>query len=148
MTGLLLAFLTLASAPALNAQQPSGPSTVQTNLAGPLPATWDTLSDTWVASDALGRSLPSCSEAGLPRQHRTVGVFYFLWLYPSDGLGPFDISQILAKDPQAITNAASPLWGPMHAFITGASQYSATISPTTKRSCASTRRCSRMPGWM
>jgi hypothetical protein len=116
MTGPLLAFLALALPFTLGAQQPSGPGTDQTSLAGPLPATWDTFSDTWVATDALGRSLPSTVDAGPPRQHRTVGVFYFLWLYPRDGLGPFDITQILTKDPQAITNAASPLWGPMHEF--------------------------------
>ncbi len=90
--------------------------TAQTNLpAAPRPV-WDTFSDTWVATDALGRSLPAGAEAGLPRQHRTVGAFYFLWLYPSGGLGPFDITRILAQDPQAITNAASPLWGPMHHY--------------------------------
>src|SRR5664279_2751701 len=116
ITGLLLAFLAFALPFTLGAQQPSRPGTDQTSLAGPLPATWDTFSDTWVATDALGRSLPSTADAGLPRQHRTVGVFYFLWLYPRDGLGPFDISKILTKDPQAVTNAGSPLWGPMHEY--------------------------------
>jgi hypothetical protein len=113
---LLLWLAVLMLTPAVRAQQLPSAVTAQTNLAGAAPTTWDTFSDTWVATDALGRSLPSFSEAGLPRQHRTVGVFYFLWLYPRGGLGPFDISQILAKDPQAITNAASPLWGPMHDF--------------------------------
>jgi hypothetical protein len=69
-----------------------------------------------VATDALGRSLPACPEAGLPRKNRTVGVFYFLWHYPQGARGPFDISQILARDPQAVTNAACPLWGSLHEF--------------------------------
>jgi hypothetical protein len=116
MRVLLLALTAFALPLTLSAQQPSGTGAARTNLAGaPAPA-WDTFSDTWVATDALGRSLPSCAEAGLPRQHHAVGVFYFLWLYPRGGLGPFDITQILAKDPQAITNAANPLWGPMHEF--------------------------------
>ncbi len=116
MRRLLLALAALALPFSLCAQYLSSASTARTNQVAAPPTAWDTYSDTWVVTDALGRSLPSCSEAGLPRQHRTVGVFYFLWLYPRGGLGPFDISQILTKDPQAITNAASPLWGPMHEF--------------------------------
>jgi len=99
-------------ATALLSQQLPGASA----MAAAPQAGWDTFSDTWVATDALGRSLPSSSEAGLPRKHRTVGVFYFLWHYPAAPRGPFDISQILAREPQAITNAASPLWGPLHEF--------------------------------
>ena len=40
---------------------------------------WDTYSDTWVATDALGRRLPTYAEVGPPRKNRTVGLFYFLW---------------------------------------------------------------------
>src|ERR1019366_131788 len=111
---LFLAAFTLALT--LPAQQLPSAGTVQASVAAPPSPTWDTFSDTWVATDALGRSLPACPEAGLPRQQRTVGVFYFLWDYPAGGLGPFDISRILARDPQAVTNAASLLWGPMLQF--------------------------------
>ena len=116
MRRILLALTALLLPLSVSAQQLSSASTTRTNQFAAPPDAWDTYSDTWVATDALGRSLPSWSEVGLPRQHHTVGVFYFLWLYPRGGLGPFDISQILTKDPQAITNAASPLWGPMHEF--------------------------------
>jgi hypothetical protein len=105
MRRILLALTALLLPLSVSAQQLSSASTTRTNQFAAPPDAWDTYSDTWVATDALGRSLPSCSEAGLPRQHHTVGVFYFLWLYPRGGLGPFDI-----------TNAASPLWGPMHEF--------------------------------
>ena len=113
---LLLSLAAFALAPALPGQPLPGAGTAQTNLVAAPPAVWDTFSDTWVATDALGRSLPSSAEAGLPRKNRTVGAFYFLWHYPNAGRGPFDISEILARDPQAATNAASPLWGPMHEF--------------------------------
>jgi hypothetical protein len=77
----------------------------------------DTFSDTWTATDALGRTLPSFKEAGAPRADRFVGLFYFLWLGEhADGKGPFDNMKILAKDPQALKNPNSPPWGPMHAF--------------------------------
>lgn len=76
---------------------------------------WDTFSDTWVATDGLGRTLPMHEQVGPPREKRWVGLFYFLWLGQHGEAGPFDISRILAADPGAINNPGSPLWGPMHA---------------------------------
>lgn len=70
--------------------------------------------DTWTAADALGRSLPGFAEVGPPRPNKTVGIFYFLWLGQSGDLGPFDVSKILERDPSAMSNPASPLWGPLH----------------------------------
>jgi hypothetical protein len=78
-------------------------------------ASWDTFSDTWVATDALGRSLPGPSEAGPPRGDRTVGVFYFLWHGAHIQGGPYDVTRILAEDPEAMRKPGSPLWGPLHA---------------------------------
>src|SRR5262249_14994800 len=44
--------------------------------------------------------------------------FYFLWhgahVNETWG-GPYDISKILAKDPEAMRKRDSPLWGPMYA---------------------------------
>src|SRR4051812_20124582 len=79
------------------------------------PASWDTFADTWVASDALNRSLPTFAEVGPPRPDRTVGMFYFLWLGPHLNGGPWDITSIIAHNPGAMTNKASPPWGPLHA---------------------------------
>jgi hypothetical protein len=80
----------------------------------PAPA-WDTFSDTWVATDALGRKLPGFEECGPPRADRTVGIFYFLWLGAHVNGGPYDITKILARDPEAMRKKDSPLWGPLHA---------------------------------
>src|ERR1035437_1187031 len=104
---LLRGLVALALTLTLYGQQPPSAGTAQTNLAGAPPTAWDTFGDTWVATDALGRSLPSCSEAGLPRKHRTVGVFYFLWLYPRGAPAPLDIPQAPARAPGASTNAAN-----------------------------------------
>lgn len=76
---------------------------------------WDTCSDTWGATDALGRALPTSDEVGPPRPDKTVGIFYFLWLGRHGEQGPFDISKILTADPTALQNPASELWGPMYA---------------------------------
>ena len=42
-----------------------------------LHAAWprDTMPDTWVASDALGRVLPISAEVGASKPNRTVGIF-------------------------------------------------------------------------
>jgi hypothetical protein len=75
---------------------------------------WDTFPDTWVATDGLGRSLPTGTEVGPPRAGKVAGLFYFLWLGRHGEEGPFDISKILATDPTAINNPQSPLWGPLY----------------------------------
>ena len=77
--------------------------------------TWDTLADTWVATDALGRTLPTFADVGPPRPDRTVGIFYFLWLGAQMQGGPYDVTKILAQDPEAMRQPDSPLWGPLHA---------------------------------
>ena len=83
--------------------------------AGTAPAAWDTQPDTWVATDALERSLPTFESAGPPRPDRTVGLFYFLWLGAHVTGGPWDVTRILAQHPGAMTNRNSPPWGPLHA---------------------------------
>ncbi|MBN1490036.1 MAG: hypothetical protein JXA69_08975 [Phycisphaerae bacterium] len=70
----------------------------------------DLLSDTWVATDALGRTLPGHAECGLARSGRYVGVFYFLWLGAHGTGGPYDITELLAANP------TDPAWGPLNAF--------------------------------
>lgn len=82
--------------------------------AGEAPA-WDTFADTWVATDALGRAVPLRAEAGPPRADRTVGIFYFLWHGAHIQGGPYDVTKILKRDPDAMSKPDSPLWGPLHA---------------------------------
>lgn len=87
--------------------------------AGDVPAqvspAWDNFSDTWAATDGLGRHLPDQAEAGPPRPDRTVGLFYFLWHGAHIQGGPYDVTRILARDPDAMEKPDSPLWGPLHA---------------------------------
>ncbi len=71
-------------------------------------ADWDLKSDTWVATDALGRKLPGYKQCGPPRKDRWVGIFYFIW--HEGNAGPYDITKILAANPE------NPQWGPVHAF--------------------------------
>ncbi len=75
--------------------------------------TWDTRSDTWLATDALGRTLPNAEVAGAPRVNRTVALFYYLW-NGSHTTGLYDIAKIIAQDPSAIHDFDNPLWGPLY----------------------------------
>lgn len=88
-----------------------------TVLLAPLPAAevdGDVYADTWVATDALGRSLPTFAEVGPPRTNRQVGLFYFLWVnqgVTNKHQAPvLDITRILAENPD------QPQWGGPGAF--------------------------------
>jgi hypothetical protein len=91
----------------------------------------DTRSDTWAATDALGRALPLEGEAPPARINRFVGVFYYIWHGahgydrhggpageaqdvqlpgPADTNSPYTISEII-KAP-----VGERKWGPKHAF--------------------------------
>jgi len=72
----------------------------------------------WPATDELGRSLPDPGAVGPPKHGRFVGIFYFLWHDNRGGKspnwdGPYDVSRILATDPDALKKPDSPLWGPI-----------------------------------
>jgi hypothetical protein len=69
----------------------------------------DTMPDTWVATDARGRTLPLSAEAGAPEPDRTVGIFYFNWHAAFGNKDVHDIAMILKANPSA------PVWGPVHA---------------------------------
>ena len=58
----------------------------------------DLQSDTWVATDALGRESPTAAQARSLRMDRYVGVFYFLWHGYHGTDGPYDNTKIIA-DP-------------------------------------------------
>ena len=87
----------------------------ETSRGSRLQAAWDNYSDTWVATDAVGRSIATQEEVGSPRSDRWVGIFYFLWHGAHVNGGPWDITRILNIDPDAMNKRDSPLWGPIHA---------------------------------
>ena len=75
----------------------------------------DLLSDTWVASDALGRVMPTDAEAPLKTDKpRTVGIFYITW--HDEGKfnlrSPYggDVTRTLQEAPEARLDAYHPAW--------------------------------------
>ena len=80
------------------------------------PSGRDLYSDTWVATDGVGRAMPDYSTVGPVKtdHRRVVGIFYVTW--HSDNLAklksPYaaNVSRVLAADPKARLDANHPLW--------------------------------------
>lgn len=76
----------------------------------------DLYPDTWVATDAIGRTMPTHEQTGDKKsdKRRVVGMFYITWHtqdlhnQPSPYTG--DITQILLKDPKARKDTNHPAW--------------------------------------
>lgn len=76
----------------------------------------DIYPDTWVATDALGRTMPENKDVGELKndKRRVTGIFYITW--HSDHLhnmkNPYraDVSKILKEDPDARFEGDNPLW--------------------------------------
>ena len=66
-----------------------------------LPEVRDLYSDTWVATDALGRTLPGYNEVGPPRNNKTVGIFYWTWHQHQleKGHPVYNNTEIIAANP-------------------------------------------------
>lgn len=77
----------------------------------------DLYPDTWVASDALGRKMPTSNEVGPVKtdKKRVVSMFYITW-HTQDHFTNFkspysaNVSKILKADPRARLDANHPLW--------------------------------------
>ena len=76
----------------------------------------DLYSDTWVASDALGRKMPTFEMVGPVKkdQPRVVGIFYITW-HTDDNFqmkSPYngDVTRVLAADPNARLDPKNPMW--------------------------------------
>ncbi len=78
----------------------------------------DIYPDTWVATDALGRTMPAAEEVGPPKtdQRRVAGIFYITWHTQDRAAGEppylYDVTRILEEHPEARLDAAHPAWGP------------------------------------
>jgi len=55
----------------------------------------DLYSDTWVATDALGRTQPTIAETGPAKPEKWVGIFYWTWHRPFKS-GPNDNTKLIA----------------------------------------------------
>jgi hypothetical protein len=76
----------------------------------------DLYSDTWVATDALGRTMPQIDSVGPVKndQRRVVGIFYITWhtqnLLKARSPYEADVTKVLHNDPNARMQADNPEW--------------------------------------
>ena len=75
----------------------------------------DIMPDTWVATDALGRVMPTAEEAPLRTdKQRTVGIFYITWhdegKYGLNAPYGGDVTRTLQEAPEARLDAYHPAW--------------------------------------
>ena len=78
----------------------------------------DLMDDTWVATDALNRSLPGIVDCGSPRTNKPIGLFYYLWHAKSGSYGSgtnWDASKYISTHPY--TNPHNP-WADNPVFQT------------------------------
>ena len=70
-------------------------------------------SDSWAATDALGRKIRSYDEAPAKRDGKFVGIFYWTWHNnrhnPADTIR--NISEIVRQNPEAMSDYNHPAWG-------------------------------------
>lgn len=78
--------------------------------------TEDLSQDTWVATDALGRTMPGIESVGPVKtdQRRVVGIFYITWHTQNLATLPApydaDVTKVLQADPSARLQADNPNW--------------------------------------
>ncbi len=71
----------------------------------------DAMPDTWVATDGLGRVLPTNEQTGDPKQNKYVGMFYWTWhVEHAKNYSPINLQQICDEYPEAITNHNHSVW--------------------------------------
>lgn len=66
--------------------------------------------DTWVAVDGLGRTVSTYEDVGEKREDKIVGCFYWIWFELWKNYKPRNISQIIAKNPEAANDPDHPAW--------------------------------------
>ena len=69
------------------------------------------VSDTWAATDALGRALPSSDEVGSRRPEKYVGLFYWTWHVDGQVQGePVNVNLVTSLFPKATNDYEHPIW--------------------------------------
>ena len=73
--------------------------------------THEVMPDTWVFTDALGRTSLTNAEVGDPRKDKTLAMFYWTW-HVSGGTtpNPFNNQEFMEQHPEAINDYDNPLW--------------------------------------
>lgn len=102
--------MTLLAAAAFFSMNLVLPSELKTSEATRPLAAWAE-SDTWVATDALGRRLPTFREVGPRRSGKYVAMFYWTWHVDGNvAQEPVNVELVTRRFPDAINDFNHPAW--------------------------------------
>ncbi|MBO4325762.1 MAG: hypothetical protein J5950_00640 [Clostridia bacterium] len=74
--------------------------------------THEVMPDTWVFTDALGRTALTYEDVGGPKENKTIALFYWTW-HDSQRYGsvPVNLQKVSEEHPEAIANYNDKFWG-------------------------------------
>ncbi|MCQ2431929.1 MAG: hypothetical protein MJ175_04920 [Clostridia bacterium] len=84
----------------------------------------DAMPDTWAATDALGRTLPTNAETGDARQGKYVGLFFWTWHSGQNHNRAINVTELQKAHPEIFDDYNHPLW---EEFRTGAYHWNEPI---------------------
>jgi hypothetical protein len=70
----------------------------------------DAMPDTWVATDALGRTLPTNEETGDVREGKYVGLFFWTWHCGQSGNTAINVNDLIEQYPEIQNDFDNPIW--------------------------------------
>ena len=85
--------------------------------------THEVMPDTWVFTDALGRTSLTNADVGDPRDDKTVAMFFWTWFDRLNNYHPVNLTEFMKQHPEIKNDYYSPLWDPIGAFYWNESIY-------------------------
>lgn len=70
----------------------------------------DAMPDTWVATDGLGRTLPTNEETGDIRPGKFVGLFFWTWHVGHSQHRAINLTELMKEHPELKNDYDNPLW--------------------------------------
>ncbi|MHB1365101.1 MAG: hypothetical protein ACYCWE_04690 [Eubacteriales bacterium] len=70
----------------------------------------DAMPDTWVATDGLGRTLPTNAETGDVREGKYIGLFFWTWHVGHSQHRAINVTKLMEQYPEIQNDYNNPLW--------------------------------------
>lgn len=70
----------------------------------------DAMPDTWVATDSLGRTLPTNAETGDIREGKYVGLFFWTWHVGQSQNRAINVNKLIEQYPEIQNDYDNPIW--------------------------------------
>jgi hypothetical protein len=70
----------------------------------------DAMPDTWVATDGLGRTLPTHAETGDVREGKYIGLFFWTWHSGQSHNRAVNVNDLIERHPEIRNDYDNPIW--------------------------------------